>query len=282
MNSNKLAYSSLASLSRRSLLCCVVAFSSWSNAKSVGLPDLQCVIAPSLTVDIASPVPGVLSSVAVDRSQLVKSGQVVAELDSGVERAELALASARADIMSEIRLNEVNLDYDKRRRDRMHSLEEAKAASTQDRERAARNADLSKWRVRQAKDINQLRSLELARSEAVLKRKSITSPIDGVVVTRYRSAGEYVKEQPIVRVVQLDPLHVEAAVPMEYFGEIKNGMKANVRLHNNASVAYASSVAAVDPIGDAQSNTFGVRLELPNSDLRIPAGSKCNLSFALR
>ncbi len=248
-------------------------------AKRAGLPDLDCLITPSSAVDVSSAVPGVLVSVPVERSDRVQAGQVVARLDSGVEKAELELASARADIFSEIRLNEVNLSYDKRNRKRLDSLHKGRAVSAQDRERAERNEELSQWKVTQAKDINRLRRLELNRTQEVLKRKSVTSPLNGVVVQRYRSAGEYIEDQPIMRIVQLDPLYVEAAVPIEFFGQIKQGMDAEV-VPGLASLApYAATVTVVDRMGDAASGTFGIRLELPNSDYAIPAGHKCKLSF---
>lgn len=250
-----------------------------SLAQDAGLPDVSCVIMPSLMVDVASSVPGVLSAVNVDRGHIVKRGQIVATLDSGVEQAELALAKARAGIVSEVKLNEVNLSYDERTRDRLSSLEKGEMASKQEQDRAARNAALSKWRVKQAKDISELRTLERARSEEILKRKSISSPISGVVVTRYRTKGEYVKEQPILRVVQLNPLHVEAAVPMEYYGDVTVGMRASIRSHSDTAQAYNSTVEVVDSVGDPTTNSFGVRLSLPNENLSIAAGNKCNLSF---
>ncbi len=248
-------------------------------AKPAGLPDLECVITPSSTTDVSSAVPGVLVSVAVERSDLVQAGQVVASLDSGVEKAELELASARADIFSEIRLNEVNLAYDRRNKGRFNSLHKGHAVSAQDRERAERNVELSQWKVHQAKDINRLRRLELNRTKEVLKRKSVTSPVSGVVVQRYHSAGEYIEDQPIMRIVQLDPLYVEAAVPMEYFGQITQDMLAQIVPGLASTSAYTASVTVVDRMGDAASGTFGIRLELPNPDYAIPAGHKCKLSF---
>ncbi len=220
-----------------------------------------------------------LVSVPVERSDLVQAGQVVARLASGVEKAELELASARADIFSEIRLNEVNLNYDKRNRKRLDSLHKGRAVSALDWERAERNEELSQWKVTQAKDINRLRRLELRRTQEVLNRKSVTSPLNGVVVQRYRSAGEYIEDQPIMRIVQLDPLYVEAAVPIAYFGQIQPGMVAEVVPGLASLSPYTASVTVVDRMGDAASGTFGIRLELPNSDYAIPAGHKCKLSF---
>lgn len=260
------------------IILCILC-SPFTSAQISGLPDLECVITPSSIADVSSAVPGVLVSVPVERSAVVQAGQVVARLDSGVEKAELELASARAEIYSEIRLNEVNLAYDKRNRGRFHSLHKGQAVSAQDRERAERNVELSQWKVHQAKDINRLRQLELNRTQEVLKRKSVTSPLNGVVVQRYRSAGEYIEDQPILRIVQLDPLYVEAAVPMEFFGQVTQGMDAKIVPGLASLSPYTAHVTVVDRMGDAESGTFGIRLELPNPDYAIPAGHKCKLSF---
>ncbi len=279
MNQSNTQLRDTSSVRRNLCTVLLVLCTPFALAKPAGLPDLECVITPSSTTDVSSAVPGVLVSVPVGRSDLVQAGQVVASLDSGVEKAELELASARADIFSEIRLNEVNLAYDKRNRGRFNSLHKGHAVSAQDRERAERNVELSQWKVHQAKDINRLRQLELNRTKEVLKRKSVTSPLSGVVVQRYHSAGEYIEDQPILRIVQLDPLYVEAAVPMEYFGQITQDMVAEIVPGLASTSSYTARVAVVDRMGDAASGTFGIRLELPNPDYAIPAGHKCKLSF---
>lgn len=243
------------------------------------LPPLDCVVTPSATADVSSAVPGVLETVHVDRSDIVEAGQVVAQLDSGVERASVALARTKAELETTINLARVNVKFDERRRQRVTSLHHKKVASYHDKDEAEREAARSAWKLQEANDLHRLRQLELTRAEEVLKQKTVQTPIDGVVVQRLKSAGEYVEDQPILRIAQLDPLHVEAIVPMELFGQIRAGMPADVVPEIVAEKAHRATVTVVDRMGDAASGTFGVRLTLPNPDHELPAGLKCSVTF---
>ncbi|MCB1691979.1 MAG: efflux RND transporter periplasmic adaptor subunit [Pseudomonadales bacterium] len=241
-------------------------------------PALDCVLNPNEVVDVSSPVPGVVDEVLVERSDYVSKGQVVARLAAGVEKAGVELARARARLDPEINAGEVNLAYDKKRKERIDSLYGKKVVSAENKEDAEREAQLSVWRLQQAMDLKRVREYELKRAEELLAQKTIKATIDGFVVQRFKSKGEYVEDQPIVRVAQLDPLRVEAIVPMQYFGAIKPGMRARVHPESDAG-GHEASVTVVDPVGDPGSGTFGVRLEMPNPDFSIPAGSRCEMKF---
>ena len=244
-----------------------------------GPEGFHCVITPSQTVELGSPVPGQLHEVLVDRSDTVTAGQVVASLDSRMEQAGLAIARFRAETDTEVSLREAAYAIDRRNHRRLRSLAASKVASAQDRDRAARESRLSAWRVQQAKDDLQLHALELARAEAALDRRKIRSPIDGIVVARLHHPGEYIEDDPLMRIVRLDPLHVEAILPMRLFGTIRPGMRAEVFPELENGVSHQATVVLVDPMGDAASGTFGARLSLPNPENRIPAGLKCQVQL---
>jgi RND family efflux transporter MFP subunit len=241
----------------------------------------DCVITPSKTVDLGSPVPGQLHEVLVDRSDTVSAGQVVASLDSRLEKANLAIANIKAVTDTELRSREAVYAIDRRTEKRLTSLAASNVASAQETDRALRDARLSAWRIRQAKDDLRLYGLELARAEAMLDRRKIRSPIDGIVVARLHNPGEYIENQPLLRIVKLDPLYVEAILPMRLFRKVKPGMLASVIPEFESGSAYQATVALIDPMGDAGSGTFGVRLMLPNKDQAIPAGLKCRVQLKL-
>jgi len=254
----------------------------WAAASYSGaaeeFPALDCVVNPNLIVDLSSPVPGVLYEVLVERSDVVDKGQVVARLAAGVERAGVNLAIARTKLDPEIYAGMVNVQFDRKRKERLDSLYGSDAIAMQNKEEAEREAQLSVWSLQRTRDRQKERLLELKRAEELLAQKTIRSTIGGVVVDRFKSAGEYVEDQPIVRIVQLDPLRVEAIVPMKYFGQIKPGMTAMV--HPEAiGVSRLATVTVVDPLGDAASGTFGIRLMLPNPDHAVPAGMKCEMKI---
>ncbi len=243
------------------------------------IPGVDCVINPYKVADLASPVAGVIEDLYVERSQKVSAGQVVAQLDAEVEKASVKLARYRANIQSEIKLGQVNMDYDQRRKIRIDSLHDKQVASVEHTEEAEREEGLSKWKLQQAKELSEIRKLELYRAEQQLRQKSIRAPFNGFVLDTFKRRGEYVEDQSILRLAQLDPLVIEAIVPMENFGAIKVGMTGEIIPEFQTDKQLTGTVTIVDRIGDTASNTFGVRLVMSNPDNYIPAGLKCIVKF---
>jgi multidrug efflux pump subunit AcrA (membrane-fusion protein) len=124
-----------------------------------------------------------------------------------------------------------------------------------------------------------LAELEYKRSVEVLNRMTIRSPISGVVMERFLSPGEYVENQPVLKLAQIDPLNVEVFAPVEIFGTIKVGTLAKVRPEAPIGGSYNAKVVIVDRVIDAASGTFGIRLEIPNPKYHLPAGLKCRVIF---
>jgi len=243
------------------------------------LQPLDCVINPSIVADLGSGVPGILSTVNVDRSDLVEQGQVVAELESSVETLALELARARAEMDAEIDLRRVNAAFGQRQHQRTEDLYRRKVISTNDMDERKTEARLAALQLRQALENQHLAVLEEQRAEKVLHRRAIQSPITGVVMERFKTIGEYVEDQPVLRVAQLDPLYVEVFVPVERLGEVTQGMHAQVWSESVPGTNWEAKVSRVDRVADVASGTYGVRLELPNPDYTVPAGLRCRLQF---
>lgn len=243
------------------------------------VPAVDCVINPYQVADIASPVSGVIESIMVKRSQQVEAGQALAQLDARVERANVELARYRAGIQSEIQLGLVNHDIDSRRKGRVDSLHRENVLSDDNADEAERESRLSRWKLEQAKELSEVRKLELQRAEEQLAQKTIRAPFSGYILDTFKFKGEYVEDQAIVRMAQLNPLVVEAIVPMEYFGEIRVGAKAEVIPEIVGDTKMTGIVSIVDRIGDTASNTFGVRLVVNNGEYQVPAGLKCMVKF---
>ncbi len=72
---------------------------------------LEGLIEPYMVVNVGSPVPGILETIKVDRGDMVKKGQVLATLKSGVERATMQLTRVRAEMKSAIRAREARLKF---------------------------------------------------------------------------------------------------------------------------------------------------------------------------
>jgi RND family efflux transporter MFP subunit len=235
-------------------------------------------IEPYVVVDIGAPAEGVVAGVSVDRSSSVKEGQILVEMESSVERAALEKAKAMATFDGEIGLQKTQLAFAKRAHGRFKRLE---AIANHDKDQAATEILRVGHRLKKAREKRTLAKFELKKAQAILNRCWIKSPISGVVVERYVSPGEYVNNQPLLRVAQIDPLRVETIVPAQMFGRIFPGMPATIVPELPQYGEQTATVTIVDKVIDAASNTFGVRLELPNAEQQMPSGLKCLVRFEI-
>ncbi len=243
-------------------------------------PAFDCLIQPKMVLKLGTPVPGLLSDVLVDRGAVVKKGEIVARLESGVEQAALELAKARAEDDSTVRSGRAKVEFQRRKAERATELRKNDNIPVSTADEAVTGARVAESELDQAEVSLSLARLELTRANEVLKQRTIRSPIDGVVVERTLGPGEYVFDQAhLITVAQIDPLNVEVSLPLTEFGKIRAGMQAEVYPEEPVGSRYGATVTVVDHVFDAASGTIGVRLEIPNPDYALPAGLKCQVRF---
>jgi membrane fusion protein, multidrug efflux system len=225
-----------------------------AGAASAQSEGLECLVAPYMVVNVGSPVDGILDEVTVDRGDRVKKGQVVARLQAGVESASVKLSQAR-------------VGFGRRKVERTETLFAKQLISAQERDEMVTEA--------------RLHEEELNRNEEILKQRTIVSPLDGVVIERRLAPGEFIRtdKSVVVRLAQIDPLHIEVVAPAKLFGALRIGQTGRVSLAPFFPGTFQAKVVTVDKVIDAASGTLGVRLELPNPGNRIPAGIRCNVVF---
>ena len=228
--------------------------SALAQAPSDPAAGMSCVLEPHLVTEVGSPVDGVIEQVLVDRGDAVSAGQVVAKLRSGVEEAEMAVKQAK-------------VEQGKRKVERIGDMVEKQLISEQEKDDIE-----TEYRVSVA---------ELRRETENVRLRTIRSPVTGVVVERYLSAGELIRadKSKVVKLAQIDPLNVEVVAPLSLFGKIARGTTVQVSLEPVVKGSYPARVIIVDRVVDAASSTFGIRLELRNPGNRIPAGIRCKVHF---
>jgi RND family efflux transporter MFP subunit len=261
-----------------SLISTLVAFTAPAPMASESI-EFDGLIEPYRVVQVGSAVPGVIDSVSVDRGDMVKKDQVLATLQSGVEKATVALARAKAEMEATIKAKQEALEFAERKLERNKDLYSQKALPDQQWDEVETQRLLAEHDLTEALDNKQLARLELKRAIEVVERMNIRSPLHGVVVERFLHPGEYVEDQPILKLAQIHPLNVEVILPVEMLGSVKAGVSATVKPEAPISGFYAAKVKIVDKVVDAASGTFGVRLELPNPDYQLPPGLKCKVVF---
>lgn len=237
----------------------------------------DCVIEPAETVKLGSPVTGVIQAIHVERGDLIEAGDAVADLESSVERAGANLARARTQLQGAIKAREASYELGQRRNDRVNRL--FKGETLDLRDQAETEAKIAELDLLEVHEHQRLATLELQQALALLNRRTIRSPVSGVVMNREMTAGEVVvDEKTILTIAQIDPLRVEVVLPAALYGGVQKGMRAAVEPELGDQV-YIASVTIVDRVIDAASGTFGVQLELPNPDHSIPGGLHCQVSF---
>jgi RND family efflux transporter MFP subunit len=244
--------------------------------------EFDCMIEARQTVEIRSSVEAVIESVKVQRGSVVTKGQVIATLESGPERAALALAEERARSQGDIKLAEARVDLAEKKLKRATDLYSQNFISANARDEAQAEFRIASEELSRAKENQRLAGLEAQRAKEVLAMRTIRSPVTGVVVEVMRKPGEFgaiTFKDPIMKLAEIDPLHVEAVLPSSMYGKVKQNQRALVMPDEPVGGQFETRITVVDPVIDAGSSTLGVRMELPNRKGAIPAGMRCRVRF---
>ena len=245
--------------------------------------EFDCMIEPRKSVEVRAASEGLIEKIWVDRGDMVKAGQVLVTLDSGVEKAAAESARYRTTMQGKIRTGESRVEFATQKYTRRDRLASQSFISQQDRDESLTEKRLAESELIEARDDRRLAEIELRRLSEQLRLRTIKSPVDGVVVDRMLNAGELADNRdlrkPILKLADIGTLHVEALLPIEAYGKLGVGQRIDVLPETPVGGRYSASVKVVDRVMDPASGTFGVRLELPNPGLKLPAGIKCKLSL---
>jgi RND family efflux transporter MFP subunit len=244
--------------------------------------SFDCLMNPSATLKIGSPVESTLESVSVGRGDHVTKGQEIARLVSSVEAATVALDETRAGNLAEIKSRVARVEAAQAEVNRGSRLQEGFSVTGQKLDELRTQLRLAQQDLALAELNHTVAQLELARSQAQLALRVIRSPVDGIISQRVLGPGEFVhQDNQIVVVATIDPLFVEVYPPVRFYGLIRRGDAATVQPEAPVGGSYSATVAVVDQVFDAGSGTFGIRLALPNPDQRLPAGLRCRAVFTV-
>lgn len=240
----------------------------------------DCLMDPAEVIELGSPVPGLLDEVTVERGDTVHTGEIVARLNSAIEQSTVELLRVRANSVSVIEAQREQLDMIEKRYERVSQLRNRgiapeDAVDQVEAERIAARSNLLRAELDQ-----DLARQELVRAEVALNQRAIRSPIDGIVAERTLTGGEYVgNDDHILQIVRLDPLRIDAFLPVSLYGSIAPGDRVIVRPVAPLEGEYVATVKAIDRVFDAASATFIAVIELPNPEGTLPAGHRCRVSL---
>lgn len=213
---------------------------------------VDCLLEPSEQVTISSPIPGVIEKIHVERGDVVRKGQPIAELQSSLEQAQVALRQAR-------------VEFSTRKLVRNEQLYQEDL--------------ISEHELDEIRTERQLAIMEMEEAKVVLAQKRIASPFDGVVIKRHQSPGQYVTNEPIVTLVKTDVINAEVMLPAAMLASVREGARVVIEPEYPVGARHAGTVTLVDRVVDPSSGTFGIRAALDNPEQRIFAGVHCKATL---
>lgn len=213
-------------------------------------------VASAKGVTLTSEVPGAITRIAFESGQTVERGQLLVELDSSVERAQLASALAE-------------LELAKSNAQRSRTLEQrgSVARAALDQDQAALDAATA----------------SVAALRAQLAKKTVRAPFAGRVGIREVSLGEYLTPgSPIATLESVDQAFVDFSVPQEELANVHEGVQVRItRRPAQQTKPIEGEVTAIDPAIDPATRSVQVRARVPAGNDRLRPGMFVVVSVVL-
>ncbi len=108
--------------------------------------------------------------------------------------------------------------------------------------------------------------------ENLKKNIEVLSPISGVVTARNNEAGDLFMNQPVLHIMQINPLKVVANIPEQFFSNVKRGMEVSLKLDAYPEEEFKGQVELIHPAINTTTRTFAVEVRVPNSSERLRPG----------
>lgn len=230
-------------------------------------------IEPVTSVEVGTQVSGIVSKLYVDYNSVVKAGQVIAELDRTNLISELESATAL------LRSAESDFAYQKTNHDRYKNLYEKGLVSANDYEQAR----LSYY---QAKETVTQRQENVKKARTNLGYATITSPIDGVVLSKEVEEGQTVASSyntpTLFNIAQdLTQMRVIADVDEADIGNVSEGQRVTFTVDAFPDMVFNGTVLQVRQEATTESNvvTYEVVISAPNDDLKLKPGLTANVTI---
>jgi len=258
----------------------------FASAPSSATDSYDCLIEPVQTVELGTPVSGLLERVNVKRGDKVTRNEVLATLESHAEQTAADLAHYKSQLNGPTELAQSKIQFSQRKFDRRHEMAEAKLMAKQESDDAESELKQAQAELTEAKENREVARLDYLHEMSQLNLRTIRSPFDGVVVDQLMWPGEIVEpgasKHAVLKIAQLNPLRVRVVMSLRAFGTPRSGMTATVVSELDAKTTYTATISSIDRIVDAASGTFVVFMDLPNPKLDLPAGVKCKATLQLK
>ncbi|MGH9494480.1 MAG: efflux RND transporter periplasmic adaptor subunit [Candidatus Sulfotelmatobacter sp.] len=197
-------------------------------------------------VTVSADLPGTIDKIHFESGQWIHKGDVLVELDTRQEHAQLASLEAQRD------LAKTNFD-------RAQELVKAGVISHSEYDSATAQQKATEAQV--------------ADIRAAIARKTIHAPFTGMLGIRQVSLGQYLAAgQSIVALQSLDPIYVNFGVPQQETGKVSPGRAIHVTNNDLPGLGFPGKVTALDSVVNEQTRNIQVQATLTNKGNRLRPG----------
>lgn len=230
-------------------------------------------IEPVTSVTVGTQVSGIVAHLYVDYNSVVKKGQVIAELDKTNLMSELS--SAKANLAS----MQSNLQYQKSNYERYNTLYQKGLISANDFEQARLSYEQAQQQVRTASE-------SVRKAQTNLGYATITSPIDGIVLSKSVEEGQTVAASfntpELFTIAQdLTNMQVVADIDEADIGEVREGQRVSFTVDAYPDDTFEGRVTQVRQEATTESNvvTYQVVISAPNASMKLKPGLTANVTI---
>lgn len=217
--------------------------------------EIQGLVIPLKSVSVASPVlQEVVDQVLVEEGDAVKEGQPIVQLRAEKEGLQV---------------------------EQYKKVVEQKGFTAKGVAALLKDKMISREAVLEKETELQLAQINLRQAEVLLKEKTVRSPLNGIVVKKYKESGESVdRAEKLLDIVNIDEVYVQFYVDPKLLNVIKENQIVPVRFPVIGEQSLPGKVAFVDPRIDATSGLFRVKLLVTNPAHAIKPGMRGVADFA--
>lgn len=213
-------------------------------------------VAAARGVTVTNEVPGVVKAIKFESGAQVRAGQVLVELDSSVERAQLRSLVARQEL--------------------------AKTSADRSRKLFERGA-ITRAQLDQDESQNKTVDADVAALRAQIDRKTVRAPFAGRLGIRNVNLGQYVNPgTPLTVLESLGSLYVDFSMPQQELARLTVGTPVRVALSGTANAeAIDGKISAIDPTVDLNTRTIKLRASVDNPKEALRAGMFVTVTVVL-
>jgi membrane fusion protein (multidrug efflux system) len=218
-------------------------------AKRETWPSTLTVIGTAAAVEgvtVSADLPGTIDKIHFESGQWVHQGDILVELDTRQERAQLANNEAQRDL--------ANINYG-----RAQELDKAGVIAHSEYDNASAQQKATEAQVGDIK--------------AAIARKTIRAPFTGLLGIRQVSLGQYLAAgQSIVALQSVDPIYVNFGVPQQDATQMRPGRALRVTNGDLPGMAFTGKITALDSVVSEQTRNIQVQATLANKGNRLRPG----------